>query len=216
MSSVMRIALVLFTTLTACASTPEPPPGGWANTAPTQVQQVVDGADQQLLRVAQGDLETWVQVPDAGAAVGDYVLLSQGTPRYDVDLPEVGNVDVIVDIDHVAVVDAETANRVVASAAPSDAVSIGTVYAELDQRADQTVVVHGTVVKATNAVGWVWVHVQDGSGDPALGSHDLTIQTQDAVVRGQRVSFQGTLRADVDLGFGYHYDALVEDARLLD
>ena len=75
--------------------------------------------------------------------------------------------------------------------------------------------VHGTVVKATSAVGWNWVHLQDGTGNAAAGSHDLTIQTQEQVVRGQQVAFQGTLREDVSLGFGYHYEALLENAKVL-
>jgi hypothetical protein len=65
-------------------------------------------------------------------------------------------------------------------------------------------------------VGSIWVHVQDGTGDAAAGTHDLTIQTQQSVTAGQRVAFRGRLRKDVDLGFGYHYDALVEDAALVE
>jgi len=213
----MRYALaLLFSVLAACSKAPGPPPEGWANTAPTVVEQVIDRGDQQLLLVGQGELKAWVQVPDAGAGVGDYVLLGQGTPRYEVEVPELDEtVDVVVDIAHVAVVDEATAREAVSAATPPDAVAIGTVYAELDQRAGTEVVVHGTVVKATKAVGWTWVHLQDGSGDAEKGSHDLTIQTNESVVRGQRVAFRGTLRQDVDLGFGYHYDALVEDAKLL-
>ena len=67
----------------ACAATAEtpPPPGGWANNAPTRVVQVVDRDEHQLLRVAQGQFETWVHVPTIGARDGDYVLLGQGTAR---------------------------------------------------------------------------------------------------------------------------------------
>ena len=191
----------------------EPPPDGWANNAPTVVESGVDREDTQLLSVRQGALQTWVQVPDVGAEVGDYVLLGRGTARHDVEIPELGQqAREVVDIAHAQIVDEQTAHLVVSTRSPQDAVSIGTIYAELDQRADKTVVVYGTVVKATSAVGSVWVHLQDGTGDAASGTHDLTIQAQQAVSRGQRVAFRGVLRKDVALGFGYHYDALVEDA----
>jgi hypothetical protein len=161
--------------------------------------------------VRQGALEAWVAVPAVGAAVGDHVLLGQGSPRADVEIPELGlRVGQVVDIAHVQVVDAETAQRVSATTAPEGAVLIGTVYAELDQRADAEIVVYGVVVKATSAVGSIWVHLQDGTGDARTGTHDLTVQTQQPVTPGQRVAFRGVLRRDVDLGFGYHYDALVE------
>lgn len=195
----------------------EPPPEGWANAAPTVVEQVVDRPESQLLAVRQGALEAWIEVPAVGASVGDFVLLGQGAPRYDVPIPELGEtVAVVVDIDRIQVVDEATAQRTVAAQVPKDAVPVGEVYAQLTQLANQQIVVHGTVVKATNAVGFVWVHLRDGTGDEALGTHDLTVKTRQTVVRGQRVAFRGVLRQDVDLGFGYHYDALVEEGVLVE
>jgi hypothetical protein len=122
----------------------------------------------------------------------------------------------VVDIANVQVVDEETARRTVSANAPKDAVPIGTVYAELAQRAGKEVVVYGTVVKATSAVGSIWVHLQDGTGDSAAGTHDLMVQSKVTVARGQRVAFRGVLRKDVDLGFGYEYAAMVEEAVLID
>lgn len=195
----------------------EPPPEGWANAAPTVVEKVVERGEQQLLLVRQGELQTWVAVPAVGASVGDYVLLGKGSPRYEVELPELGETaPVVVDIDRIQVVDQATAAQVVAAQRPQEAVPIAQVYAELDQRAGRELVVHGTVVKATSAVGSIWVHLQDGTGDAAQGTHDLTVKTEHSVVPGQRVAFRGTLRRDVDLGFGYHYTALLEDGTLLE
>lgn len=208
--------IALFVCLVACADgASAPPPGGWANRAPTVVDTVVDRGDHQLLEVRQGALTAWVQVPDVGAAVGDYVLLGQGTAREDVPVPEQSlRAAQVVDIDHVRVVDEETARRAVTRPSPTGAVPIAQVYAELDQRSGSEVLVYGRVAKATSAVGSVWVHLQDGTGDSAAGTHDLTVQTQAEVQAGQWVGFRGTLRRDVDLGFGYHYDALVEGGTL--
>ncbi len=187
------------------------PPGGWANAAPTTVEAVVDRGAHQLLEVRQGSLTAWVQVPAVGARVGDHVLLGQGTARRDVAIPERAlRAPEVVDIAHVRVVDAETARRVTTRSAPAGALPIATAYAEIERRAGSQVLVYGRVVKAANAVGSIWVHLQDGTGDASAGTHDLTVQTQEAVVVGQWVALRGTLRRDVDLGFGYHYDALVE------
>jgi hypothetical protein len=198
----------------ACGSGDDVPPGGWANAAPTVVEQAVDRGQQQLLRVRQGDLRAWVQVPDVSAKVGDYVLLGQGEMRTGVSVPEAGPQPIdVVDIAHVRVVDEETARRAVGRTPPPGALTMAQAYAELDQRNGTPVVVFGRAVKVTSAVGSVWIHLQDGTGDPAAGTHDLTVQAQEAVVKGQWVAFRGTLRKDVDLGFGYHYAALVEEAQ---
>lgn len=218
MRLVACFVLSLWSGLSGCATArgTAPPPDGWANYAPTRVDQVVDRDEGQLVAVSQGDMKTWVSVPDVRTRPGDYVLLGQGTLRRDVTIPELGvRVPEVVDIAHIRVVDLETAERAVRVPTPEGAVVISDVYAELDRRADQEVIVIGTVVKAPNAIGWNWVHLQDGSGDRDAGTHDITVKTQHRVLVGQRVAFRGVLRKDVDLGFGYHYTALIEHGDLV-
>lgn len=207
-------ALALFE-LAACreSSGTEPPPGGWANNAPTVVKRVVNRDAHQLLEVRQGDLRTWVRVPRVGAEPGDYILLGQGTARTDVEIPELGiRAEQVVDIDHARPTDLQTAQQAASVGVPEGALSVGEVYAQLEERADEEVIVYGTVVKVSNAIGWAWVHLQDSTGDPSAAGYDLTVQTKEPPLEGIRVAYEGTLRADVDLGFGYHYDALVEEA----
>ncbi|MGF1510278.1 MAG: hypothetical protein ACFB9M_12335 [Myxococcota bacterium] len=195
----------------------EPPPGGWANHAPTRVERVVDRDEVQLLEVSQGQLRTWVRVPRVGAKPGDYILLGQGTARNDVEIPEIGErVAQLVDIAHARAVDHETAQRAAVERVPKGALSVGAVYAQLDARADQEVVVYGIVVKVSSAIGWAWVHLRDSTGDPSAASYDLTVQTKEPPIKGVRVAYRGVLRKDVDLGFGYHYDALVEAASFVE
>ncbi|MEM7679164.1 MAG: hypothetical protein AAF449_24560 [Myxococcota bacterium] len=211
--------LALLLCLMSCreSSGTPPPPDGWANAAPTVVERVVDRPASQVLKVRQDKLTTWIKVPHVGAKIGDYILLGRGRARNDVSIPEIDlRVPHIIDIKYARVVNFETAKRVVLSAAPKNAVAIGTVYDEIDQRKDKKIVVYGTVVKAASAVGWNWVHLRDGTGDSSADTHDLTVKTTWEVAEGQRVAFEGTLRKDVDLGFGYHYDALVEDGEVVE
>lgn len=217
MSHALLIAALLGLPGCSGPSGTEPPADGWANTGPTVVEQVIDRGATQLLSVRQGPWKTWVEVPNVGAAVGDYVLLGKGSARRDVEISEIGQrVSEVVDIANVQVVDGETARRTISASAPKDAVTVQTVYAELDQRVGKEIVIYGTVVKATSAAGSIWVHVQDGTGDSAIGTHDLMVQTRQSVARGQQVVFRGVLRKNVDLGFGYRYAALVEEAALVE
>ncbi len=199
-----------------CTSASDTPPTEWANAAPTVVERVVNRGNIQLLEIRQGRLTTWARVPMVDALVGDYILLTQGTARSDVEIPELGiTVPQVVDIQHARVVDLETAKRAVLRSAPENAVAIETVYSELDQRTDQQIVVYGTVVRAPGAIGWYWVHLRDGTGSSEEGTHDLTVKTKINVTEGQRGALRGLLRKDVDLGFGYHYRALVEEGELV-
>lgn len=78
---------------------------------------------------------------------------------------------------------------------------------------DKQVSVHGKIVKATNGVmGKNWLHVRDGSGPG--GTADLTVASQDTARVGDTVLVTGVVHLDRDLGAGYLYDVLVEDARV--
>lgn len=80
---------------------------------------------------------------------------------------------------------------------------------------DKAVLVHAQVVKVTAGVmGKNWVHLQDGSGKAADGTHNVIATTQDAVAVGDVVNARGTVRTDVNIGAGYSYAVLIEDAAL--
>jgi hypothetical protein len=80
---------------------------------------------------------------------------------------------------------------------------------------DKNVVVRGKVVKFTPGVlGKNWVHLQDGSGSEKEQTHDVLVTTQDETKIGDVVIASGTVKTDVDLGSGYSYKVLVEDAKL--
>ena len=58
-----------------------------------------------------------------------------------------------------------------------------------------------------------WVHIQDGS--EANGSFDLTVTTLDVVEVGKVVSFEGVIAVDKDFGYGYKYDVILEESKVI-
>jgi hypothetical protein len=79
----------------------------------------------------------------------------------------------------------------------------------------KTVSVRGQVVKFNGGImGKNWVHLRDGSGKDADGSNDLLVTTQDNAAVGDVLVAKGTVRTEVDLGSGYRYAVIVEDATL--
>lgn len=103
----------------------------------------------------------------------------------------------------------------IAKARAADAKSIAEVQSGRAALKDKTVTVRGQVVKAsTGILGKNWIHLQDGTGEAAKATHDLVVTTTDTVAVGDIVSASGTVRTDVDLGSGYKYAVLVEDAKV--
>lgn len=80
---------------------------------------------------------------------------------------------------------------------------------------DKPVTVRGQVVKFSSGImGKNWLHLRDGTGSSRDGTDDLVVVTNDSTSVGEVVLVSGTVRTDRDLGMGYSYKVLVEDARL--
>jgi hypothetical protein len=90
---------------------------------------------------------------------------------------------------------------------------IADVWAKRDGLVGKEVLLRGEVVKYNDQIlGVNWIHIQDGSGDPAAGTHDITVTSQDRASVGDIVTVRGTLAKDKDFGSGYRYELLVEEA----
>ena len=93
-------------------------------------------------------------------------------------------------------------------------ITLKTLFSDVSKYDGETIKIRGIVVKYTEAVmGKNWVHIQDGtfSGN----KFDLTITTADECAIGNLVTFEGIVVLDKDFGYGYAYDVLIEDAKLL-
>jgi hypothetical protein len=101
----------------------------------------------------------------------------------------------------------------VAKAAGPDARTVAEVVKGKVALRGKTVLVHAQVVKVSNAImGKNWVHLQDGSGSGTDGTNDIVVTTKDMVAVGDVVHVKGTVRTEVDIGGGYNYAVLIEDA----
>jgi len=55
-----------------------------------------------------------------------------------------------------------------------------------------------------------WIHIQDGT--EYEGKFDLTVTSNEPFQVGQVVTFEGVLSVDLDFGYGYTYEILLEEA----
>ena len=80
---------------------------------------------------------------------------------------------------------------------------------------DKAVLVRGKVVKFTpDILNKNWIHLRDGSGSASDNTHDVVVTTKDQVRAGDVVVVKGIVRTDKDLGSGYVYKVLIEEATL--
>jgi hypothetical protein len=100
-------------------------------------------------------------------------------------------------------------------ASGADGRTVAELYAQRAKLKDKPVAVRGTVVKFLPSImGKNWIHLRDGSGAAADGSNDLVVTTMETAKVGDVVTARGTVRTDIDLGMGYSYKVIVENAKL--
>ena len=99
----------------------------------------------------------------------------------------------------------------VEKAAGADAYTVAEIYQKAAALNGKTAVVKGKVVKVSAAImGKNWIHLQDGTGDPKNGSHNLVATSDDLPAKGDVVTLKGTITKDKDFGSGYKYSVIME------
>jgi RecJ-like exonuclease len=81
---------------------------------------------------------------------------------------------------------------------------------------DKAVEVRGKVVKVNpDIMGKTWIHLRDGTGDAEARTNDLTITTGDSAAVGDIVLVKGTVRTDINLGMGYIFSVMIDNATVV-
>lgn len=94
------------------------------------------------------------------------------------------------------------------------AMSLHDLFLSKDISAGKTVLLTGKVVKFMPGImNKNWIHLQDGSS--YKGTNDITITTLENVKVDEIITIKGTVVLNKDLGSGYKYDILIEDATVV-
>lgn len=196
-----------------------------------------------ILQIKQDDQLLWLAAQDFAAVAGDRIEYLGGVPMTDFYVKSLDrkfenilfltNVRIKVDKDPEKTTESpapepmpqDSAHRNLAAGAriaPPVAGAIVKAEAELtvaelfkrrSELAGKVVSVRGKVMKVgKNILGRTWVTMADGSG---IAPDDvLRVTTREEVKTGETVAAIGTVKIDVDLGAGYKYKVIIEEAAL--
>jgi hypothetical protein len=102
----------------------------------------------------------------------------------------------------------------VAKAGGPDGRTVEEIWGQRERLKGKTVTVRGHVVNFTPAMGKNFLHLRDGTGDAEKKNNDVTVTTMDVVAVGDVVTARGVVVTDKNLGFGYAYPVMLEDAKV--
>jgi hypothetical protein len=92
-------------------------------------------------------------------------------------------------------------------------ITIADLFAKKESFAGKTVKITGQVTKYTPGVmGKNWIHIQDGT--ESNKKFDLAVTSSEETKIGDKVTLEGKISLNKDLGYGYFFDVLMEDATI--
>lgn len=224
-STVLAAAFLAAATLTAQAM----PAANGAATLKGEVLEVKDVEAYTYLRLKTKEGETWAAVSKATVKKGSQVTLAGMSVMENFESKSLKRkfdrivFASLVDPNAAAAATAPAPHAVtpqapigkIAKASAADGKTVAEVVSGRKALKDKTVTIRGQVVKVNSGIlGKNWVHLQDGSGTAAGGTHDILVTTTDVAAVGDVVDARGTVRTDVNVGPGYAYAVLVDDARI--
>jgi adenylate cyclase len=90
-------------------------------------------------------------------------------------------------------------------------IRISELYSGKESFAGKTVKIKGQVTKfSPEIMGTNWIHIQDGT--ESEGNYDLTVTSNSVVNVGDTVTVEGSITLNKDLGYGYFFDVIMENA----
>jgi hypothetical protein len=191
------------------------------------IKEVLQANAYTYLLVTEAEKDYWIAIPKTEVTVGKTYSYEGGVEMKAFESKDLKRtfdsvlfVEGIIDPNPVAETSVSTP-KVVTSKELSKGIklakggiSLFDLYGTRDKLAGKTVVLTGKVVKfMPQIMNKNWVHLQDGSN--FNGFNDITITTLEKVTVDDIVSFKGKVVLNKDLGSGYKYEILIEDAVLV-
>lgn len=103
----------------------------------------------------------------------------------------------------------------VGKASGANAYTVAELYEKRQSLDKNKVVLRGKVVKVSPGIMKSnWIHIQDGTGTAKDRNNDIIVTTQDLPSVGDEVTASGTVVNDLNLGSGYKFDVLIEEAKI--
>lgn len=201
------------------------------STHQVKVEEVIQTSNYTYLKVSENNAQFWMAVNHQEAVPGEVYYYEQALEMNNFNSKELNRtfesiffVQGLSKEQSVAEAQTPQAMKPVKNAdamkegisiAPAESgLSIAKLYADRSSFEGKKIKMKGQVVKMNEGVmGKNWIHIQDGTVDSE--NFDLTVTTLDNVKLDEVVTFEGSISLKKDFGYGYFYELIMEDAKLV-
>ena len=196
------------------------------------IEEVLHAAGYTYLLVSEGRKEQWLAIPEMDVSIGTTYYYQGGLnmPNFksreldrvfesvifleQISLePPVSPESVSLSEAHTATISIEKLD--ISVEVTEDGISIADLVSDKKSYDGKTVRIRGQVTKYNaDIMEKNWIHLQDGTDYD--GKFDLTITSDIAVETGDVLTFEGKIALDKDFGFGYFYEIIMEEAKIIE
>ena len=197
------------------------------NSHQVTVKEVLNANAYTYLLVTEGEKEFWIAVPKSDVKVGKTYTYEGGMEMKKFEskalkrtFDSVFFVEGLIDPDAPAATETaispkniipDTAKLSKGITLAKGAISLYDLFSGKDKLEGKTIILTGKVIKfMPDIMSKNWIHLQDGTS--YNGFNDITITSLAKVKVDEIVTLKGTVVLNKDLGSGYKYDILIEDA----
>lgn len=201
------------------------------------VEEVIQTSQYTYLHVKDGDTKPWLAVLKMQAAVGDRYYHKEGLTMTNFKSKELDRTfDEVLFLDNISttpiiaedIVDAKKQNSEPVSTGSTillekkeikivhdkNDVTIASLFENKAKYLGKTIQMKGQVVKFNSGImDKNWIHLQDGT--EFSKNFDLTITTSQEVKVGDNITIKGEISLDKDFGYGYFYEVIMENAKII-
>ncbi|MBA4317808.1 MAG: hypothetical protein C0412_05360 [Flavobacterium sp.] len=193
------------------------------------VKEVLNATAYTYLLVTEGEKEYWMAIPLTDVKVGKKYSYEGGMEMKKFESKDLKRtfdsvlfVERLIDPEAPAVTettidpkniipDTELSKGITLA---KGAISLHDLFSGRDKLEGKTVILTGKVIKfMPDIMSKNWIHLQDGTS--YNGFNDITITTLAKAKVDEIVTLKGTVVLNKDLGSGYKYDILIEDAAVV-
>ena len=193
------------------------------------VKEVLNATAYTYLLVTEGEKEYWIAIPLTEVKVGKKYSFEGGMEMKKFESKDLKRTfDSVLFVEGLIDPEAPAVTETVVN--PKDilpdteltkgitlakgAISLHDLFSGRDKLEGKTVILTGKVIKfMPDIMSKNWIHLQDGTS--YNGFNDITITTLAKVKVDEIVTLKGTVVLNKDLGSGYKYDILIEDATVV-
>jgi hypothetical protein len=226
------IIIIIMVMITACTDSKSRKSQSESDIHKVMVEEVMHAAGYTYLLVSEGRKEQWLAVPEMDVNIGTTYYYQGGLNMPNFKSRELDKVfESVIFLEQISLEPPVAPESVSLSDAHSatipiekldisvdvakDGITITELISEKKSYDGKIVRIRGQVTKYNaDIMDKNWIHLQDGTENN--GQFDLTITSDLTVKTGDVLTFEGKIALDKDFGFGYFYEIIMEEAKIID